>query len=147
LGAGHTVTALYEVIPTGSTEPAQGDIDPLKYQQTATTNDGILHKEVMTIKLRYKEPDGNESKLIEHPVLGELVALGQTSNNFRFSAAVAEFGLLLRQSQYMQQSNYQQIETLAKSAKGQDDDGYRGEFIQLVKTAADLSTTKTGSEY
>lgn len=138
LGSGHTVTALYEVIPVGVKDDFSKSVDPLKYQK----NDKKIvtgTNEIMTIKLRYKKPDEDESKLIVHPVMDNNISLASTSDNFRFSAAVAEFGLLLRSSEYKQQSSYQQVVSMAKSAKGTDDNGYRAEFIRLVQSATSLT--------
>ena len=100
----------------------------------------------MTIKLRYKEPSGEVSKLITHPVIDGRTALSLTSDNFRFSAAVAEFGLLLRDSEYKQNAGYKQVTELANTAKGTDNNGYRSEFIQLVNTASSLDTKKEVSK-
>jgi Ca-activated chloride channel family protein len=94
--------------------------------------------EIMTIKLRYKKPDEEESKLISHPVIDEHVSIAATSDNFRFSAAVAEFGLLLRNSDYKQQGSYEQVINLAKASKGTDPNSYRAEFIRLVQAATSL---------
>lgn len=146
LGAGHTVTALYEIIPAVEENTTTQLVDDLKYQkQEAVTGDDFT-TEIMTIKLRYKQPTGNVSKLITHPVNDDHVNITQTTDNFRFSAAVAEFGLLLRQSKYKQNAGFNQVIGLAKNAIGTDDDGYRAEFIQLVKTAATLESTKTIGE-
>lgn len=137
LGSGHTVTALYEVIPVGVQDNFTKTVDPLKYQSNdkkfVTATD-----EIMTIKLRYKKPDEDISKLIVHSVLDNHVDVANTSDNFRFSAAVAEFGLLLRSSDYKQQSTYSQVVKMAKSAKGNDENGYRSEFIRLVQSATSL---------
>ena len=138
LGSGHTVTALYEIIPVGVNDDFTKSVDPLKYQ----SNDRKISsntEEIMTIKLRYKKPDEDVSKLITHPVNDDKIALVNTSDNFRFSASVAEFGMLLRNSEYKQQSSYQQVVSMAKGAKGKDDNGYRAEFIQLVQTATSLA--------
>ena len=135
LGAGHTVTALYEIIPVGVKDSFIKSVDPLKYQY----NNGEIadddSPELMTIKLRYKEPVGEVSKLINHPVIDSHLKLTNTSDNFRFSAAVAEFGLLLRDSEYKQQSSFTQVISLAKSASGKDENGYRSEFVRLVGSA------------
>jgi len=145
LGAGHTVTALYEIIPAGEENDTMlNKVDPLKYQ-SAKTNTGNSN-EIMTIKLRYKEPNGDVSKLINHPVIDTQLPLAQASANFRFSAAVAEFGLLLRASEYKQNANYEQVWQMAQSAKGEDENGYRSEFVQLVKTASSLDTRKDVSK-
>ena len=133
LGSGHTVTALYEIIPVGVRDDFTKSVDPLKYQ----SNDGKIvlkgTNEIMTIKLRYKKPDEDVSKLIVHPVNDDNISLANTSDNFRFSAAVAEFGLLLRGSDYKQQSSYQQVIRIASAAKGNDGNGYRAEFIDGAK--------------
>ncbi|HAQ62798.1 TPA: hypothetical protein DCR49_12555 [Candidatus Delongbacteria bacterium] len=133
LGAGHTVTALYEIVPmTGGVQDSRGD---LKYQSVSTKKDAYTTDEIMNIKLRYKEPKEDQSKLIEHPLKNSDVVLEKSSNNFRFSAAVAEFGMLLRDSQFKKDSSYDQVLELAKASKGKDDFGYRAEFIQLVEKA------------
>ena len=138
LGSGHTVTALYEVIPVGVKDDFTKSVDPLKYQSNEKK---IVSNtaEIMTIKLRYKKPDEDISKLIIHSVMDNHTELVSTSDNFRFSAAVAEFGLLLRSSEYKQQSSYSQVVNMAKGAKGIDDNGYRTEFIRLVQSATSLA--------
>ncbi len=138
LGSGHTVTALYEVIPVGVKDEFTKTVDPLKYQ----VNDrkiAVNSNEMMTIKLRYKKPDSDVSRLINHPVIDNATDLKNTTDNFRFSAAVAEFGLLLRNSEYKQQSSFNQVISLAKSSKGFDEEGYRDEFIKLVQSAMSLA--------
>jgi len=133
LGSGHTVTALYEVIPVG-VKSEFTDIDPLKYQKNpqkivvASNNSD----EIMNVKLRYKEPDGNTSKLIEHPLLNQEVKT--TSDNFRWSASVAAFGFLLRDSEFKGSTNIEEVIKWAKSAKGKDENGYRAEFIRLAES-------------
>jgi Ca-activated chloride channel homolog len=134
MGAGHTVTALYEIIPVGVDENVPS-VDPLKYQNSEPVS-GKVSNELLTVKLRYKEPDGNKSKLLEHVVKNNLSV--KTSDNFRFSASVASFGMLLRGSEFMAKSTIKSILDLAKNAKGIDEEGYRSEFIQLVKTVSDL---------
>jgi Ca-activated chloride channel family protein len=133
IGSGHTVTALYEIIPVGVKDTFIKTVDPLRYQ----LNLGEIadHPEIMTIKLRYKEPKVEVSKLIEHSVLDAHLPLSITSDNFRFSAAVAEFGLLLRNSEYKQQASFEQVVSLAKGARGKDENGYRSEFFRLVESA------------
>ncbi|OQP40904.1 hypothetical protein A4H97_14965 [Niastella yeongjuensis] len=142
LGSGHTVTALYEVIPTGVKSEFTGKVDDLKYQPAKTNTATGSGDEIMTIKLRYKKPDGDVSRLIVHPVTDSHQALANTSENFRFSAAVASFGMLLRNSEFKQQATYQQVIELAKSAKGTDANGYRQEFINLVQSAGSLTAKK-----
>ena len=134
IGAGHTVTALYEIIPVGVRDTFIKSVDPLKYQVNekklaSNTND------IMTIKLRYKQPDGDVSKLIQQSITDAQSDLGKTSDNFRFSAAVAEFGLLLRNSEYKQEASFEQVVSLAKGARGRDEYGYRSEFFRLVESA------------
>jgi Ca-activated chloride channel family protein len=131
LGSGHTVTALYEVIPVGVTNEFQKQTDPLKYQ-VKTSKTSSATNEIMTVKLRYKKPEGNKSRLIIHAINDALNDLESTSDNFRFSAAVAEFGLLLRNSKFKKNASYEQVVRLASSAKGTDDFGYRTEFIDMV---------------
>ena len=135
LGSGHTVTALYEIIPAGVKDSFVRSVDPLKYQYNNGEIADEESTEIMTIKLRYKEPTGDTSKLIRHPVIDSHLPLANTSENFRFSASVAEFGLLLRDSEYKQQASFSQVVSLAKTAKGNDNNGYRSEFIRLVETA------------
>ncbi len=134
MGAGHTVTALYEIIPAGAASETPS-VDPLKYQDSKLVS-GKYSDELLTIKLRYKEPKGSKSKLLEQPVKNKVVR--KTSDNFRFSAAVASFGMLLRKSEFMGNTTTSTVLALAKNARGTDEEGYRAEFIQLVKTADDL---------
>jgi len=134
MGAGHTVTALYEIVPVGA-DYESPSVDPLKYQ-TSKTISGKTSNELLTIKLRYKEPKSKKSKLMELPVRNKLQS--NTSENFRFSAAVASFGMLLRNSEFLGETTVDSVLRLAKDAKGFDDEGYRSEFIQLVKTVDDL---------
>jgi Ca-activated chloride channel family protein len=138
LGSGHTVTALYEIIPVGVKSDFIGSVDSLKYQPAKPVIVAANSHEVMTIKLRYKKPDGDKSMLIVHPVADAPIALANTSDNFRFSAAVAAFGMLLRNSEFKQNASFQQVLSLAKSAKGADANGYRQEFISLVNAAGSL---------
>lgn len=137
LGSGHTVTALYELIPVGVRDEFSGSVDPLKYQSGTKQVSGS-NPELMTIKLRYKKPAEEQSKLIVHAIRDQHTAVEGTSDNFRFSAAVASFGLLLRNSSYKQQSSFDQVIQLAKSAKGVDENGYRAEFIRLVVIGKEL---------
>ncbi len=137
MGAGHNVTALYELIPAGSEENT-GSIDPLKYQENSHTARPDLKAELLTVKLRYKQPDGKTSTLFEKSVQGRLLGEKSTSESFRFSAAVAEFGLILRDSEYKEDASVEQIISLAQGGRGNDSEGYRGEFIKLVRTAGTL---------
>ncbi len=137
IGAGHTVTALYELIPAGAQENT-GKIDPLKYQENRSWAGPDMSAELLTIKLRYKKPDGNTSILMEEPVKGVVRKGKEISNNFRFSASVAEFGMILRGSEYKANASMDQVVRLALSGRGEDNEGYRGEFLRMVKTAGTL---------
>lgn len=137
LGAGHAVTALYEIIPAGSAMAVPGT-DPLKYQERPAGIAPNTSAELLTLKARYKNPGTSHSVLVDLPVRGKVVAPEQTSEDFRFAAAVAEFGLLLRNSPFKAQANYEQVIQKALAAKGKDEDGYRAEFINLVRTASNL---------
>ncbi|MCP4135398.1 MAG: DUF3520 domain-containing protein [bacterium] len=137
LGAGHTVTALYEIVPAGSKQPAPlNSVDPLKYQETVLKAGAASSSEIMTVKLRYKPPRKNTSTLISMPVTDTDQTLGESSNNFKFSAAVAGFGMLLRDSQFKNDLSYKQVLALAKRSRGEDSNGYRSEFVSLVETCA-----------
>lgn len=129
------MTALYEIVPFGSKEEIRG-VDPLKYQETKISPEAFRSKEMLTVKLRYKDPDGTVSKLIERPLIDAAVALDKTSDNFRFSAAVAAFGMVLRDSEFKGQADLGQALELAKGARGKDEFGYRAEFVNLVEIAS-----------
>ncbi len=135
LGSGHTVTALYEIIPVGVESEFVKDIDPLKYQITEGQSN-LNSDELFTVKFRYKEPDGNKSKLITKVVESEIQ---NASRNLDWSMAVAGFGMLLRDSEYKGGITYADVLTMAKSSKGKDEFGYRGEFIGLVELAKSMS--------
>ena len=139
LGSGHTVTALYEVIPVGVKSDFIESVDKLKYQKETSTSNSSSTEEIMTIKFRYKKPDESISKLIEHEVIDEQVSVDKTSGNFRFAAAVAQFGMLLRNSEFKQSSTFESAWRLAKASLGDDPEGYRSEFLKLVKNAESLA--------
>ena len=130
IGAGHTVTALYELIPADSKEEVPG-IDELEYQKSTV----VKSNDLMTLKLRYKKPDADVSQLIKQKVRKSDILKNNTSNNFNWAASVAEFGLLLRASKFKGDSNWEQVITRAKATKGQDNEGYRAEFIKLAEIA------------
>ena len=136
MGAGHTVTALYEVVAPGDPMPG-GDVDPLKYQPSPRTERPVAPNstELMTVKVRYKTPDGDTSRLIEVPVRDTEPRM---SSNLGFAAAIAEFGMLLRRSDLRGSSSWEQAMTLAKTHRGNDPDGYRAELIRLVDLASAL---------
>jgi len=134
LGSGHTVTALYEIIPVGEKNEFSKNVDPLKYQQNPTQPRNSSN-EWMTVKFRYKKPDGNDSRLLQHSIGDNLVTIENASENLRFAAAVAEFGMVLNHSAYKQHSSYAEIISLANRALGKDENGYRKEFVSLVSRA------------
>jgi Ca-activated chloride channel homolog len=140
IGAGHTVTAFYEVIPTGQPVPG-ADVDPTKYQGAPTLTDAAAGKELFTIRLRYKDPDGQTSKPLEIPVVDESKPFRAASKDYQFAASVAQFGLLLEGSPYRGNTDFGQILEIAASSLGEDRGGYRGEFLKLVNTAHLLKTS------
>lgn len=145
MGSGHTVTALYEIVPVGVESAYLKNIDQLKYQTENGLSSAAKSNEVLTVKLRYKSPDENKSKLMEKVITDQQTSFDKTSENFRFAVAVAEFGLILRQSEFKGMANYEQVINLAKNAKGADEEGYRAEFLKLVKTAKMLDKTVVAS--
>ncbi|MCK9205784.1 MAG: DUF3520 domain-containing protein, partial [Salinivirgaceae bacterium] len=132
MGAGHSVTALYEIVPVKDLKTDR----KLKYQNQNLTEAATQSNDLVTLKLRYKEPDGFQSKLIDKVVLNQPIALNELSGDFRFSASVAEFGMLLRDSEFKGTATFESAIELAKRAKGSDDEGYRSEMIRLIQTAA-----------
>lgn len=137
MGAGHTVTALYEVIPVGVNSNYAGKVDALKYQKTkevATSTSGS--KDLLTVKLRYKAPDGDVSKKLELPLID--MKGDNVSSDFRFASAVAMFGQLLRDSDYKGNASYDKVIGLAKRGLDNDEKGYRREFVRLVESAKGL---------
>jgi Ca-activated chloride channel homolog len=139
MGSGHTVTALYEIIPMGVKAEELKSVDELRYQQpNESFSENSFGDELMFVKLRYKKPDGEESKLVEYPLPDKIISINTTSDNFRFAAAVAQFGLILRNSKFKYAASFEQVSELAKHALGIDTEGYRKEFIDLVKKAAAL---------
>jgi Ca-activated chloride channel family protein len=134
IGSGHTVTALYEIVPAGLPIPAPG-VDPLKYQQTPKPAEGAGAAEWLTVKVRYKDPEGDTSKLLEQPLTGAVVALAEAPADFRFAAAVASFGQLLRKSEYRGDATYDRVRELARGARGDDPNGHRTEFLKLLDAA------------
>jgi len=141
MGSGHTVTALYEIVPAGIKDDYSVSVDPLKYQKTDEVKKSASD-EMLTIKFRYKQPDSMVSKLSQAVVNDNPENLNRTSADFKFAAAVAEFGMLLRDSQFKQKSNYDQAISLARQGKGEDNDGYRSEFIKLAESAKLLAKSE-----
>ena len=137
LGVGHTVTALYEVVPVGVPVPG-GTVDELRYQpgeEDDTAVESGFEEELMYVKIRYKDPDGSVSRLLAHTVVDAPV---RPSTDFRFATAVAGFGMLLRDSPHADAYTLEAVIGLAEQSQSPDPRGYRGEFIRLVETALDL---------
>lgn len=141
IGAGHSVTAIYEVVPPG-VEWTPAGIDPLKYQTNSEASEVAGGAEILTLKLRYKEPDGEKSRKLVFPVKNEVASFGGASETFRFSAAVASFGMLLRDSSYAGSLTLDGVYEIAQTACGEDREGYRKEFLQLVEKARELKRLK-----
>jgi len=141
MGAGHNVTALYELVPSGSDEVLPS-VDPLKYQNSGPNSKAIENSsEYLTIKLRYKKPDGKTSMLFEKPVTGYINDLDGASDNLKFAAAVSEFGMILRNSEFKGNATLDGAARLARSGRGDDEDGYRSEMIRLINTVKGLKVT------
>ncbi len=138
LGAGHTVTALYEIIPTNTNEEVRQHGD-LKYQVKTTTELATSSKEIMTLKLRYKPIDADKSILLEQIISKkDIISADKTSDNFKFSASVAAFGMLLRESVFIENYSYDDVLKLAEKSHNKDDE-YQKEFIDLIKKAKSIS--------
>ena len=144
IGAGHTVTALYEIVPAGQKVDVP-PVDELKYQSTADNDSksdpsasGDVASELLTLKMRYKQPDGDSSRKLDWAITDEGQAFRAASGDFQFAAAVAGFGLLLRDSQYKGNLTFAAVVELAQSGLGQDEHGYRAEFLEIVRRAAAL---------
>ncbi len=135
IGAGHSVTALYEIIPAGQT--VDNDGIELKYGQVQPS-DSSFSNEVLTVKLRYKEPDSSQSKLLSQGLIDRESSIENASENLRFATAVAEFGLLLRDSRYKGTASFKNVTTLAEGALGNDLRNYRNDFLSLVSKAQRL---------
>ncbi len=150
IGAGHTVTALYEVVPVGAEPNPAGKVpavDPLKYQEEKTQKDAVLDpasrgarqmQELLTVKLRYKEPDGETSKLFERAFVDRGGQFANAATDLKFAAAVAEFGMILRDSKFKGTGTLDAVAEWADEGKGVDANGYRASFLALVRKAQDL---------
>ena len=137
IGAGHTVTALYEVVPVGATPVATAG-DSLTYQQVAIRQSARRSSELMTVRLRYKEPTGSKSRVLATPIVDE--GSPSASPDLRFASAVAAFSMLLRNADSKGTATYDLVLALAREARGEDPEGYRAEFITMVDQARMLST-------
>jgi Ca-activated chloride channel family protein len=139
IGAGHTVTAFYELIPAGAEVDRLPKRDPLKYTPPPVTVPANKD-ELLTVKIRYKLPHENESALIEFPVAAASVrAAGKETPDFHFAASVACFGMLLRDSPYKGTATYTSVITMAQNAIGQDKYNYRGSFVEMAQRAKAIS--------
>ncbi|MDQ1771340.1 DUF3520 domain-containing protein [Labilibaculum sp. A4] len=135
LGSGHSVTALYEIKLMKNKKKQDQE---LKYQNTSLNANAYTGNELATVKFRYKKPDGKKSLLLEKIISNTRIDRRELSNNFKFSASVAGFGLLLRDSKFKGNCSYGMLIDLAQQSKGEDKEGYRSEFIQLMKLAKQL---------
>ena len=141
MGAGHSVTALYEIVPVGvETDVTIRVPDSLRYQTVRGPRGG--GQELGFVKVRYKQPDGDRSRLLTHPVSSEA---GTPSAEFRFQTAVAQFGLLLKGSAYRGSASYEAVIAAARASLGADPEGYRAEFVRLAQAAQALGLASTGS--
>jgi len=142
MGAGHTVTAFYEVVPVGVNSNQIGSVDPLKYQDEDDKSGTLKrvtskHRDLLTVKLRYKQPDGNTSKKIEIPLIDN--NRNDVSEDFRFAASVAMFGQILKDSQFKGEGSFDKAIALAKTGFGNDQQGYRREFVRLMEATKGLT--------
>ncbi len=137
IGSGHTVTALYEIVPAGLTKQG-GDIDPLKYVNRPELSEQAFSDEWLTVKLRYKEPEGSKSRLITFPVTLEHRKFARASGDFKFAAAVASFGMLLRESEHKGHTSFGKVLKIVDHPQ-QRTDPYRREFAELVRKAYTMS--------
>ena len=139
IGAGHTVTALYEIVPVGVAIDLP-EVDELRYQKPEDTSVADGSKELFFLKLRYKQPDGDTSSLLEFPVADGGAAYSAASGEFKFAAAVAAFGMLLRDSKHKGSASYDSVLELGGEGAVRDPHGYRAEFLELVGKAKALSS-------
>lgn len=137
MGAGHTVTAVYEIIPANSKEEVPG-LEPLKYQEIKINDEARNSPEIMNVKLRYKLPTKDESILMETPVYNKALGLEDVSETFLFSSAVVGYSMLLQEYEDRGSLTWERVLSLASENMGEDAEGYRHEFIQLATKAAQL---------
>jgi Ca-activated chloride channel family protein len=134
LGAGHSVTALYEVVPVGARVP--GSVDDLRYRERPPAPGAGRDHELLTVKLRYQPPGGGTSRLVQATVRTDA---RERPESLGFAAAVAEFGMLLRNSEHRGAATWEQALELARAGRAYDPGGYRAEFVRLLEVARDLS--------
>jgi Ca-activated chloride channel family protein len=127
---------LYEIIPVGIDSKFLVADKELKYQERDLKPNATRSNELLTVKFRYKAPDADNSQLMEEVVMDKNVSIAKSSDNFRWSAAVATFGMLLRNSEFKGDASYEQCKKLAAEARGKDNEGYRAEMIRLMETVS-----------
>lgn len=140
VGSGHDVTAVYEIIPAGI-KNKKPSVDPLKYQTASLSPDPELNAELATLKIRYKQPDASKSVLRTQAISSKVSE--ETSADFKFVCAIMEVGMILRDSKYKGESSYEDATLLARAGKGEDPNGYRGEFIRMLQLAEKLDQART----
>ncbi len=139
MGAGHSVTALYEIVPVGAQSRVDiRGVDSLRYQQTTPVR-STPSDELLMVKVRYKDPDGDRSRLLEHPVRN---VRSRPTADFQFASAVAAYGMILRDSEHRGSATFADVLTLARNGRGADTHGYRSEFIALVQATERLMRSK-----
>ncbi|WP_346238869.1 YfbK domain-containing protein [Niabella insulamsoli] len=144
MGSGHSVTALYEIIPAGVDAPELKSVDPLKYQQKKMTGSDFNNsEEVMTVKFRYKKPDGDKSLLLQQTITGQPVSFARSTPNTQLAAGLAQFGMLLRNSAYKGKSNYTSTQQLIATVAEDDKEGYRKELLMLIKKAGTMAAANS----
>ena len=144
IGAGHTVTALYQVVPADAqTRPASTEsnrtVDPLQFQGQRPLTEAAKSGQLLTLKIRYKQPESEKSQLSVFPVNDEGYAFGQATQDFKFATAAAAFGMLLKDSEHKGNFTFGAVAEIAKANQGDDSEGYRDEFVKMVERADSLS--------
>jgi len=139
IGAGHTVTALYQIVPARLAQLKGRDDRPLKYRpRPEPADDDAVSNELCTLSLRYKDPDAEKSKLLEFAVTDKGLRFGEASDDFRFASAVASFAMVLRNSPHCGELNLSAVEEFAAGATGEDPHGYRAEFVEMIRRAKQI---------
>jgi Ca-activated chloride channel family protein len=146
IGAGHTVTAFYEIVPVGAPEQYLPSVDPLRYQTTRKLTAAAKSGELLTLKLRYKDPEDDASKLITRHVRDFGLSIHRASADFKFAAAVVGFGMILRESPYRGSATFDTILELAWQGLSSDSMGYRKEFLGLVDSARNIQSDTLAQE-
>jgi len=144
IGAGHTVTALYQIVPADvQTRPTSTEsnrtVDPLQFQGERPLTEAAKSGQLLTLKIRYKQPESEKSQLSVFPVNDQGHAFGQATQDFKFATAAAAFGLLLRDSDHKGNLTFGAVAEIAKANQGDDPEGYRAEFVKMVERADSLS--------